>query len=344
MNLVSVRVAFFRATALFSVLMMAHVSGMAQAVPTDALRAAQQAVVVLTGEDAQGKPIAAGNGFLVRPGVIITDYRVIKDAIQLHAQIPGQPAVAAQVLSVDERRWVALVLAQGLTAAPPALACAPAKTGSRVFVVGGAGESKQAITAIRLVADGNAGPPSLPKPDVKLPATSSGSPVCDDKGSIAGIVVRSPENGLTVLRVAPAMVLNSLIPSAMACTPEELSAAWQSLPPVPIPDVVPGGIPAAGAVASGAIPKQGAALVGGALRRAAPIYPAVAKAAHVSGAVSVEITVDEEGDVVSARVTSGHPLLKDAALNAVRAWKFTPTMLEGKPVAVVGAVTFNFNL
>jgi protein TonB len=62
----------------------------------------------------------------------------------------------------------------------------------------------------------------------------------------------------------------------------------------------------------------------------------------VSGAVVVEITIDEEGNVISARAMSGHPLLKDAAVAAARSWKFRPTMLSGQAVKVIGTITFNF--
>ena len=58
----------------------------------------------------------------------------------------------------------------------------------------------------------------------------------------------------------------------------------------------------------------------------------------------VEVTVDEQGNVISARALSGHPLLKDAATNAAKGWKFSPTMLTGVPVKVIGTITFNFNL
>jgi protein TonB len=75
-----------------------------------------------------------------------------------------------------------------------------------------------------------------------------------------------------------------------------------------------------------------------------PNYPPLAKAARVAGAVVVEVTVDEDGGVISARAVSGHPLLKDAAVAAARAWRFTPTQLSGVPVKVIGTITFNFTL
>ena len=88
--------------------------------------------------------------------------------------------------------------------------------------------------------------------------------------------------------------------------------------------------------------KSGGVLQGSATRRVTPTYPPLARAARVSGSVVVEVTVDESGNVMSARAVSGHPLLKDAAVAAARGWKFTPTQLSGVPVKVIGTITFNF--
>src|SRR5262249_29171633 len=90
------------------------------------------------------------------------------------------------------------------------------------------------------------------------------------------------------------------------------------------------------------IRKSGCVLQASATRRVEPAYPPLAKAAAISGAVVVEITIDESGDVISATAISGHPLLKDAAIQAARGWKFEPTMLQGVPVKVIGTITFNF--
>ena len=92
------------------------------------------------------------------------------------------------------------------------------------------------------------------------------------------------------------------------------------------------------------IRKSGGVFQGSATTRVEPAYPPLAKAARISGSVVVEVTADEEGNVISVRSISGHPLLKDAAVNAARGWKFAPTMLSGVPVKVIGTITFNFNL
>jgi TonB family protein len=92
------------------------------------------------------------------------------------------------------------------------------------------------------------------------------------------------------------------------------------------------------------IRKAGGVMQGTAIRRVEPTFPPLAKAARVSGSVVVEVTVDEQGNVISARAISGHPLLSDAAVSAARGWKFAPSTLAGEPVKVIGTLTFNFNL
>src|SRR5215510_2879980 len=90
--------------------------------------------------------------------------------------------------------------------------------------------------------------------------------------------------------------------------------------------------------------KAGGVLQGSAIARVEPVYPPLAKAARVSGAVVVEVTIDGKGDVIAAQAISGHPLLKDAAVAAARDWKFAPTQLSGVSVKVIGTLTFNFSL
>ena len=85
--------------------------------------------------------------------------------------------------------------------------------------------------------------------------------------------------------------------------------------------------------------KSGGALEQSATRRVEPTTRAHVK---VTGIVVVEVTVDEKGEVISARAISGHPLLRGAAVAAARGWKFTPTQLSGKPVKAIGTLTFTF--
>jgi protein TonB len=89
-------------------------------------------------------------------------------------------------------------------------------------------------------------------------------------------------------------------------------------------------------------PISGGVLNGKAVRLVQPQYPPIARSAHASGQVSVQITIDENGNVISAHAVSGHPLLQAAAVGAARASKFTPTKLSGQPVKVSGVIIYNF--
>ena len=75
-----------------------------------------------------------------------------------------------------------------------------------------------------------------------------------------------------------------------------------------------------------------------------PFYPVIAKSAHVQGVVIIEATLDERGNVVRTQVLRSIPLLDAAAIDAVRQWKFTPTLLNGIAVPIVMTVTVNFTL
>jgi TonB family protein len=73
-----------------------------------------------------------------------------------------------------------------------------------------------------------------------------------------------------------------------------------------------------------------------------PVYPAIARDAHVSGRVEIEATVDTDGKVVDTHVTHSVPLLDQAALDAVRQWEYRPSLLNGKPTPVTMMVNVNF--
>ena len=82
--------------------------------------------------------------------------------------------------------------------------------------------------------------------------------------------------------------------------------------------------------------------VGRALELPKPVYPAIARAAHASGEVQVQVLIDTDGTVIAAASISGHPLLQAAAVSAARGTRFSPTTLNGEPVKVTGLLTYNF--
>ncbi len=91
-------------------------------------------------------------------------------------------------------------------------------------------------------------------------------------------------------------------------------------------------------------------IVGPALRaptklvHVSPQYPQVARMSRVEGVVILETVIDVHGDVASVSVLRSIPLLDQAALDAVRQWKFTPTLLNGTPVPIVMTLTVQFKL
>lgn len=88
---------------------------------------------------------------------------------------------------------------------------------------------------------------------------------------------------------------------------------------------------------------SGGVVNGKAVSLPAPAYPAAAQAVGAQGAVSVQVLIDENGIVISAKAASGHPLLRSAAESAARNAIFRPTLLQGQPVKVSGVITYVFN-
>jgi len=89
-------------------------------------------------------------------------------------------------------------------------------------------------------------------------------------------------------------------------------------------------------------PISGGVLNGKAISLPKPAYPPIARAAHASGTVTVQVLIDENGNVVSAKAVSGHPLLQAVAVAAARQARFSPTKLSGQPVKVTGVIQYNF--
>jgi TonB family protein len=139
-------------------------------------------------------------------------------------------------------------------------------------------------------------------------------------------------------RNRPAAVDFNAAEPAGAKTPANLST--------PAGSVVSENSPSANAVNPNRAPVprvvSGGVVNGKATNLVKPPYPAAARAVRASGAVNVQVTIDEAGDVVAAEAVSGHPLLRASAVQAARASKFAPTLLSGRPVKVTGVIVYNF--
>ena len=80
------------------------------------------------------------------------------------------------------------------------------------------------------------------------------------------------------------------------------------------------------------------------IRKTMPVYPAIARAAGVSGTVALAATISKTGTIENLRVTGGPPMLQRAALDAVSTWLYRPYLLDGKPVEVETTVNVIFTL
>jgi TonB family protein len=131
-------------------------------------------------------------------------------------------------------------------------------------------------------------------------------------------------------------------PSDSISTPHHREEAPSNSPATVSTDEPPPPPPRTATPLTSGAPISGGVLNGKAVSLPKPAYPPIAKAAHASGTVTVQVTIDETGKVTAARAVGGHPLLRQAAEQAANQARFSPTLLSGRPVKVTGVITYNF--
>ncbi len=94
--------------------------------------------------------------------------------------------------------------------------------------------------------------------------------------------------------------------------------------------------------AKSSVIKSGGVVNSQAINLVKPVYSSAARAVGAKGEVKVEVTIDEEGRVISANAISGHQLLRDSAVSAAKSSRFTPTTLSNQKVKVTGIIIYNF--
>jgi Ca-activated chloride channel family protein len=163
----------------------------------------------------------------------------------------------------------------------------------------------------------------------------------DETDTGAGVVVAStvPEEPI-VRRDKAAIKASEPTPPPLKPAPELTPPASNARPPgstsSPVVSNPTPPVPAK--------PVSGGVLNGKAISLPKPLYPPGAKSLRASGVVTVEVLLDEDGKVVSARAVEGNTLLREAAVNAARQARFSPTILSGHPVKVAGVITYKFSL
>lgn len=273
---------------------------------------------LLVAETASGMTAASGiDATLHLPGHSTEQPPNIVDAPQTSPQqatmtLPGGPAMgsAPAVPNVGSKAsgsnallWLGAALIVGIAAIALAVALVITRTRRPAF------ESGDPVEATASPSETGSDPTKVV---VVEPPPNDGPPSASPTSVRKGVV--TTENPAS--KGAPSAGVPSVV-------------ATDAPPPPPAPVKAP-------AVISGGV------LNGKAIRLVQPAYPPIAKAAHASGAVRVQVLIDEAGNVVSASAVSGHPLLQGSAVSAARGSKFTPTKLSGQPVKVTGVIVYNF--
>ena len=175
-------------------------------------------------------------------------------------------------------------------------------------------------------------------------------------------LARSVASKPRVMSVVGKLVMPRAIPHQVARLTEQLDGNDTAAAIVPgdgVPGGVPGGQPGGviGGVLSGAAPPAPSAInsaprrpirVGQGVKAPRlilgpqPVYPVLARQAKISGAVVIDAVIDTQGNIVEMRTVSGHPILALAAMEALRHWKYEPTILGGEafPVELLVTITF----
>jgi len=184
---------------------------------------------------------------------------------------------------------------------------------------------KQMMAALMVAPPAPTPPPAIPKAHIKSEMVSTG------------------------------LLVPSRIPKAIKIVQES------SLPPMEgVVDVLSSGPPTGlssviGSTGSGpaiivkAAPRKkvsisSGVMAGNLVEKTMPQYPAIAKAARIQGVVVVQATISTTGLIENIRVISGPPMLQQAAVDAVRSWRYKPYLLNGEPVEVETTVNIVFNL
>ena len=91
-------------------------------------------------------------------------------------------------------------------------------------------------------------------------------------------------------------------------------------------------------------PRVSAMMEGYLIHKVEPVYPQLARAARIQGAVELQAVISKDGRIERLQVLRGHPMLVKAAVEAVQQWRYRPYILNGEPVEVETHVTVNFSL
>jgi protein TonB len=199
------------------------------------------------------------------------------------------------------------------------------------------------------------GPPAPPQPPPDLgPMVRSRASVRPLPSTALTIPVRIPDRVAHIVEDPPDVAPSGArggVPGGMEGGVDgglvgSLVAAAHAAPPPPPARVIERTPPSPVAVveAPRRVQVGGDVKLGAPIQRIEPVYPRMAVSMRIEGIVEVEAVVGVDGRIRELRAKSGHPFLIPAAIEAVRQWIYTPTLLNGKPVEVVSPIVVTFRL
>ena len=313
---------------IFSVILTTHVIAFAQTEAGSVASELRSSVVAVISYDQSGKVIAKGSGFFATDrGDVVTSLHLIQGARVDIRTLDGKVYPLTKKLEDKETGLVWMTANIEGSVKPLNIARgAPLSSGKKVTLLSAdkpvSFEMSEAGKQMQL--------------NIQPSSDFSGSPIVDSKGAVVAVVSTKLENGTTRNLINAGETLARIVPTLVYIIPSEVLGYPYSVVVVP-------GSPSSKEPPRRVERRIGILIQGSVIKRVEPVYPSIAKATHTSGTVIVEAIVDEEGNIIEARVTSGHPFLRDASLEAARSWKFARTTLDGVPVKVLGTISLNFH-
>jgi TonB family protein len=287
---------------------------------------------------------------------------VIAENVSEHAKPPGaRPRLSrTQVISVTVGLTAAVVIGgirmilPRLARGVPAVERAPVAGGGESVTAeyGSAAGGKRQFLVEVLDAnnrrwllwfdDSNSKNAPLPAAYKSSPPFSTGSPrgAGRPKQPAASPKPSTPHNFTLIAPKASRRQVNSSATNSPSLVAPVVRDELQPPLQTPIVDIL--GSPAMPSPIPASAPVGGQVQVARLLKSVPPVYPSIARTNHVSGDVALDALIDANGNVTELKVVSGPPILWQAAMDAVRQWKYDPARLNGRPVAIHLGLTMRF--
>jgi TonB family protein len=329
--------------------------------PSQFAERARASMVVLSGEDKDGQPVAPGVGFFIGENLIATDNRVVKSAQRIHARVAAQEWKQVEIAYSDSYRFATILTVTRTKSAPLQVTPLPLADSDKVvvkdkvYLVGdpapNGAASEGIVNKISRFKDKRSVETVAPYFQITVAMVSSnrGPPVFNRKGEVIGIAAESPDERSLGFAI-PASYLTTLLsyrnpgasgeslqPGDKGSHAADVAGASQSRNENS--NHQPGSQESASALRSPSITRPVL------LNKPFPRYTEEARKNLTQGVVVARVLIDTEGNVKQIRITKGLPDgLIEQAVAAAYQMRFKPAIREGQPVSYWLPTQVEFNL